>query len=96
MNNSEAEGIYNLSAPHPLSNAEMMSEFRKAYGMPFGLPATNWMLEFGAFFLRTETELIIKSRRVVPGRLLEEGFEFEYPRIGEAIKELRKGDTLHL
>ena len=96
MNNSEAEGIYNLSAPHPLSNAEMMSEFRKAYGMPFGLPTTNWMLEFGAFFLRTETELIIKSRRVVPGRLLEEGFEFEYPRIREAIKELRNGDTLHL
>ena len=49
--------------------------------MPFGLPATSWMLEAGAVFMRTETELILKSRRVVPGRLLEHGFVFKYPNL---------------
>jgi NAD dependent epimerase/dehydratase family enzyme len=59
--------------------------------VPFGLPATNWMLEVGAFFLRTETELIIKSRRVVPRKLLDSGFQFSFPTFEEAIRQLSAG-----
>jgi NAD dependent epimerase/dehydratase family enzyme len=65
-----------------------MRTLRSAWGIGFGLPATKWMLEIGAFFLRTETELILKSRRVVPGRLLQSGFEFQYPTWAEAAEDL--------
>ena len=57
-------------------------------GRAFGLPATRWMLEVGAFFMRTETELVLKSRRVVPGRLLEAGFEFAFPEWADAARDL--------
>ncbi len=69
----------NLAAPNPLPNAAFMRDLRRAWGMPIGLPSTEWMLEVGAFFLRTETELILKSRRVVPALLVEKGFEFQFP-----------------
>lgn len=82
------EGVVNLAAPNPLPNREMMRAFRSVCGVPFGLPATAWMLELGAVLLRTETELIIKSRRVVPERLLAEGFEFEFTRFRDALEEL--------
>lgn len=85
---AEVSGPVNLAAPKPLPNAEMMRVFRELCGVPFGLPATEWMLEIGAFFLRTETELIIKSRRVVPGRLLADGFEFWFPDFRAAASEL--------
>ena len=75
----EIEGAVNVAAPHPLPNAEFMRLLREACGASFGLPARKWMLEIGAVFMRTETELILKSRRVVPARLLEHGFEFKYP-----------------
>jgi NAD dependent epimerase/dehydratase family enzyme len=65
-----------------------MRILREACGIRFGLPATKWMLELGAFFMRTETELILKSRRVVPGRLLADGFTFRYPNWNEAAMEL--------
>ena len=81
-------GPVNLAAPNPLPNAEMMQLLREAVGMPFGLPATEWMLEVGAVFLRTETELILKSRRVVPGRLLAAGFQFEFPEMRAALRGL--------
>ena len=81
-------GIVNVAAPNPVPNAEFMQTLRKAYGVPFGLPATRWMLEIGAVFLRTETELILKSRRVVPRRLLELGFEFGYPEWRGAARDL--------
>lgn len=84
----EIEGPLNLTAPNPLPNAEFMQILRAAWGMPVGLPATNWMLEIGAFVLRTETELLLKSRQVVPGRLLESGFQFEYPTWNEAARNL--------
>jgi NAD dependent epimerase/dehydratase family enzyme len=80
----------NLAAPHPVTNAEFMATIRKACGMPFGLPASLWMLEIGAFFLRTETELVIKSRRVVPGKLLASGFAFRHPNLHPAIDQLMK------
>ena len=79
----------NLSSPNPLPNREFMATLRRAWGMPIGLPATKWMLEIGAAtVMRTETELVLKSRRVVPGRLLEEGFTFTYPAWADAAKEL--------
>ncbi len=81
-------GAVNLAAPEPLPNAEFMRVLRDACGMPIGLPAAEWMLEIGARLLRTETELILKSRRVVPGRLLEAGFTFQFPRWSEAAREL--------
>jgi uncharacterized protein len=81
-------GPVNVAAPKPLPNREMMRMLRKTLGMPFGLPATAWMLEVGAFLLRTETELIIKSRHVVPGRLLASGFEFQFPEFRGAVEEL--------
>lgn len=81
-------GPVNLAAPHPLPNAEMMQLFRKRVGAPFGLPATNAMLEIGAFILRTETELILKSRRVIPGKLLAGGFKFQFPSMPEALENL--------
>lgn len=81
-------GPINQCAPNPLPNKEMMKVFRDVCGMPIGLPATEWMLEIGAFFLRTETELIFKSRRVVPGRLLASGFTFQFPTFREALAAL--------
>jgi uncharacterized protein (TIGR01777 family) len=84
----ELSGPINFAAPNPLTNAEMMRLVRKTCGAPFGLPATRWMLEIGAFFLRTETELIIKSRRVVPGKLLASGFQFHFPKLEDAMQNL--------
>ena len=81
-------GPVNLAAPEPLPNAEFLRALREAWGIRFGLPAARWMLEIGAVFLRTETELILKSRRVVPGRLRESGFAFEFPAWPEAAREL--------
>lgn len=78
-------GPVNLAAPHPLPNREFMAIFRALCGQPIGLPATPWMLEIGAFFLRTETELLLKSRRVVPGKLLAAGFEFEFSEFETAL-----------
>ena len=66
----------------------MMKLFREVCHAPFGLPATEWMLEIGAFFLQTETELIFKSRRVIPGRLIQSGFQFHFPFFSDALKEL--------
>jgi len=85
---SDLDGCINVSSPQPLPNRDFMAAVRRAYGAPIGLPATGWMLEVGAFLLRTETELILKSRRVVPSRLLEEGFEFRFPEWGGAAADL--------
>jgi len=85
-------GPVNFTAPKPLPNAEMMRLFRELCGVPFGLPATEWMLELGAVFLRTETGLIIKSHRVLPGRLLASGFTFRFPHFREALEGLIRHD----
>ena len=65
-----------------------MRTFREVCGARIGLPAMQWMLEVGAFFLRTETELLLKSRRVIPTRLLESGFVFEFPELRAALAEI--------
>jgi uncharacterized protein (TIGR01777 family) len=87
LSHNDFQGPVNLAAPNPLPNREMMRTLRQVCHVPFGLPASQWMLEFGAFFLRTETELLIKSRNVVPGRLLEAGFQFQFPTIREAFDD---------
>jgi uncharacterized protein (TIGR01777 family) len=84
----ELSGVVNLASPNPLRNKEFMKEIRDALGVKFGLPSTKWMLEIGAFFLRTETELPLKSRRAIPGRLLQEGFEFKFPTWPEACRDI--------
>jgi NAD dependent epimerase/dehydratase family enzyme len=81
-------GPINVCSPNPLPNAEFMRELRRAAGARIGLPATRWMLELGAIFMRTETELILKSRRVVPGRLLSDGFQFDVPDWPAAARDL--------
>jgi len=81
-------GPVNLAAPTPVPNAEWMRCFRRAAGVPVGLPAARWMLEVGAWAMGTETELVIKSRRVVPGRLSGEGFGFRYAEPEPAILAL--------
>ena len=84
----ELDGAVNLAAPNPVPNAEFMRTLRQSWGTSVGLPATEWMLEIGAALLRTETELVLKSRRVVPTRLLQSGFTFEYPAWEAASRDL--------
>jgi len=88
IQNEELSGPVNLAAPNPLPNSDFMRLLREAWGAPFGLPASKWMLELGAFALRSETELILKSRRVVPTRLLQSGFVFEFSTWREAARDL--------
>ena len=88
IQHEELVGPVNLAAPNPLPNSEFMREIRRAWGISFGLPSTKWMLELGAFVLRSETELMLKSRRVVPSRLLQSGFAFEFPTWAEASQDL--------
>ncbi len=88
IEHDEFEGPVNLAAPNPVTNDAFMKTLRDAWGIGVGLPAAEWMLEVGAWFLRTETELILKSRRVVPSRLLESGFTFQYPTFAQAARDL--------
>lgn len=81
-------GPVNLASPNPLPYTDFMRGLRHATGAPFGLPATRWMLEIGAWLMRTETELVLKSRRVVPGRLLASGFTFAFPDWDTAAADL--------
>jgi uncharacterized protein len=81
-------GAINLASPNPLPNREFMRTLRKAWGRGYGLAPARWMIELGAAVLRTESELVLKSRRVVPGRLRSEGFEFEFAEWSQAAREL--------
>ncbi|MEU6540237.1 TIGR01777 family oxidoreductase [Streptomyces sp. NPDC047000] len=94
MGREDITGPVNLAAPHPLPQRAFMRALRSAWGVPVGLPATRWMAEVGAFALRSDTELLLKSRRVVPGRLTQAGFDFLYPRwpqaAGELVSRVRK------
>jgi uncharacterized protein len=88
IDHDEIEGAVNVASPNPIPNEAFMRILRHASGTRAGLPATTWMLEIGAVFMRTETELILKSRRVVPGRLLQRGFAFTYPLWDAAARDL--------
>jgi len=88
IEHQEFNGTVNIASPNPLPNREFMAALRETWGIKIGLPASKWMLEIGAILLRTETELILKSRRVVPGRLLAAGFQFEFPDWPAATRDL--------
>lgn len=88
ITHEELEGAINLAAPNPLPNRDFMRALREAAGMRIGLPAPRPLLEIGTFLMRTESELMLKSRRVVPRRMLESGFTFQYETWPEAAREL--------
>jgi NAD dependent epimerase/dehydratase family enzyme len=82
------DGAVNLAAPEPLSNSDFTRVLAEEWGAARLVPTREWMVEIGAWLLRTEPELVLKSRRVVPKRLLEQGFTFEFPRWNEAARDL--------
>ncbi|MEU5579106.1 TIGR01777 family oxidoreductase [Streptomyces huasconensis] len=88
IDRDDISGPVNLAAPGPLPQREFMRVLRRASGMPVGLPATRWMAAVGAFVLRSDTELLLKSRRVVPGRLLDAGFTFDHGAWPQAAADL--------
>jgi len=88
IDREEMDGPVNITAPNPLPNRAFMAALRDAWDMPNGLPVPWPLIEIGAFLLRTESELVLKSRRVVPGRLMDAGFEFQFPEWPEAAEDL--------
>jgi len=88
IEHDDISGPVNLASPNPLPYSEFMRVLRSARGVPLGLPATKWMLEIGTFLLRTESELVLKSRRVIPTRLLDSGFRFRFQTWPEAARDL--------
>jgi uncharacterized protein len=88
LEHPEISGPVNFTAPNPLLNVDFMRDLRRAWRVPIGLPAATWMLEIGAVFLRTETELILKSRRAIPTVLTRAGFTFDFPAWPEAAVDL--------
>ncbi|MEX1003490.1 MAG: TIGR01777 family oxidoreductase [Crocinitomicaceae bacterium] len=88
INHPEIVGPVNVTAPNPIRNKEFMKQLRKSLGIPFGISQPKWMLELGAKIIGTETELLLKSRNVVPERLTESGFQFQFPEAKDAIEYL--------
>ncbi|MFI1441969.1 epimerase [Streptomyces fructofermentans] len=88
IDRDDLSGAVNLAAPLPVPQRTLMRVLRTAWGVPVGLPATRWMAEIGAFAMRSDTELLLKSRRVVPGRLREAGFTFDLPQWSQAAEDL--------
>ncbi|MFE4353935.1 TIGR01777 family oxidoreductase [Peribacillus butanolivorans] len=88
--NEELSGVFNCSSPHPVTNRELMAHLRKAMNRKIGLPCPRPMLEMGAFFMRTETELILKSRWVIPERMVREGYEFKFDKLDAALQQILK------
>lgn len=90
IENKDFSGAVNIASPNPIPNAQFMSDLRKAWGQRIALPIYEWMLEVGAIFLQTESELVLKSRRVVPGRLTDAGFKFDFAEWKDASSDLCK------
>jgi uncharacterized protein len=86
-------GPVNLASPVPVRQRDFMRELRAAWGVPVGLPASRWMAEIGALAIRTDTELLLKSRRVAPARLTAAGFEFQHGIWPEAARDLARIST---
>lgn len=84
----EITGVINIVSPEPIANKSFMSLLRKAVGIPFGIPISEPLLKIGSFFIRTEAELVLKSRNVIPKRLLENGFKFKFDTLEKALKNL--------
>lgn len=92
----ELDGAVNIAAPNPSDNRTLMATLRRVLRVPAGLPAFRWMLELGTAVLRTETELVLKSRWVVPERLLAAGYEFAFPDLEPALRDIVAGRELPL
>lgn len=88
LEQTTVDGIINCTAPVPVKNEVMMKLIRNSYGIKAGLPAPVWLLKLGALIIGTEPELILKSRWVVPARLLTQGYQFMFPKPGQAVNEL--------
>jgi uncharacterized protein (TIGR01777 family) len=88
VDRDDIAGAVNLAAPGPVPHREFMRQLRAAWGVPVALPATRWLAELGAFAIRSDTELLLKSRRVVPRRLTDAGFTFDHPRWRDAAGDL--------
>ncbi|MFZ6050404.1 TIGR01777 family oxidoreductase [Halocola ammonii] len=88
LQNDHLEGTFNAAAPVPVDNRDFMHQLRKSLQVPFGLPATNWMVEIGTFLMRTESELILKSRWVLPEKLQEAGYQFHFRDLKSAFEQL--------
>jgi len=88
IDSENMSGVINVTAPNPLSNEEFMMKLRKEMKIPFGINAPVWQLEIVSIFLKTETELLLKSRNVYPEKLIKTGFEFSYPNIESAFNNL--------
>jgi uncharacterized protein (TIGR01777 family) len=90
LQHPEIGGVINATAPNPVKNNVLMQAIRKAIRMPLGLPSPAWLLSIGALLIGTETELLLKSRWVIPTRLLDAGYQFRFTEIGEAVEEIVK------
>ncbi|WP_046175295.1 TIGR01777 family oxidoreductase [Domibacillus indicus] len=84
----DLSGIFNCSAPHPVTNRELMQKLRSAMNVRFGLPSPGWLLELGARVIKTETELVLKSRWVLPERLEQEGYVFTFKTLDNAFQHI--------
>jgi uncharacterized protein (TIGR01777 family) len=88
---AELTGPVNAATPYPVDNRELMSLVRQSMGVPFGIPTPTWLLEAGAVLIRTQTELVLKSRWVEPRKLLDAGFAFEHPTLSGALNQIARG-----
>lgn len=91
IDREQFSGVLNIASPHPVANREFMRTLREAWGVPVGLPAPAWLIEIGCYLMRTESELVLKSRFVVPGRLEAAGFRFLFPEWPAAARDLVAG-----
>lgn len=89
-NREDLEGVFNCSSPHPVTNRELMAHLRNSMNRKIGLPTPAWMLKAGAVLIRTEPELVLKSRWVLPERLEQAGYTFKYKELESALKEIIK------
>ncbi|MEO8770762.1 MAG: TIGR01777 family oxidoreductase [Ferruginibacter sp.] len=88
QSNEQLAGVYNCAAPNPISNDVLMKTIRKTMHVKIGLPSPVWLLKAGAVIIQTETELILKSRWVIPEKLMKEGYQFKYPTIDLALNNI--------
>ena len=87
MEHKEISGVLNCSAPNPVTNQTLMKTLRQIMNVKMGLPSPAWLLQMGAVLIRTETELILKSRWVLPERIVQAGYRFRYPELKFALEE---------
>lgn len=88
QSHKELKGVFNCAAPNPVDNKTLMKTFRQIMHVPIGLPSPKWLLEMGAWFIKTETELILKSRWVIPEKLIATGYSFKYPAVEMALENI--------